>query len=75
MPMKRLEKTRQSLPAGYQFGDAIGEPMRRLMDTYGDCQYCGRGITLCSAFPCASREEARRMSRTLIDAMFAKSGR
>ncbi len=72
MPDLRLKKARESLPVAYQFGDALDPTMRRLMDAYGGCRHgCGRGITLCSAFPCEEREAQRAATRLMLSSLFA----
>ncbi len=72
MPEQRLKKARESLPSGYQFGDALDPRMRRLMDEYGGCKYsCGRGVTLCAAFPCEEREAQRAATRLMLASLFA----
>lgn len=71
MPIKRLDKTRASLPPDYQYGDAIDPRMKLLTEQYGGCKYgCGRGITLCSAFPCAEREQQRAAVRLALKSLF-----
>jgi len=70
MPIKRLEKARATLPEGYQYGDGLDPKMRALMEQYGGCEHCGRGITLCSAFPCAPRETKRALVRDWIFSVF-----